>query len=172
MNEGTEPRRTERTVTDRFGSMTVRMITYDEIAPAAVLAEPVPGDRRQPRDLRQLVRFCCVGASGFVVNLAVFRAADTALPYLAAFALAFVVSALSNFVWNRVWTFPGAAGRTHAQLVRFVIVSATALGLDLAILAALVEGAAVPKLAAAALAIVVVTPLSFLCNKLWSFAGA
>ena len=44
--------------------------------------------------------------------------------------------------------------------------------LDLALLALLVESVGLAKLPAAAVAIVIVTPLSFLGNKLWSFAQA
>jgi putative flippase GtrA len=158
-------------VTDPAGSMTVRVIVYeqDAVAPLPALA---PARPPRSHDALQLIRFCCVGASGFAVNLGVFRLADATLPYLLAFTLAFVLSALSNFVWNRLWTFPGAPGRTHGQLARFVLVSALALGLDLGILAVLVERAHVPALAAAAIAILVVTPVSFAGNKRWSFAGA
>jgi dolichol-phosphate mannosyltransferase len=157
--------RIERIETDRYGSMTVRVITYE---PAA---GPLPARAPVPAALAQLIRFCCVGASGYVLNLAVFRAADGWMPYLPAFALAFVLSALSNFLWNRLWTFAGAAGRAHHQLARFLSVSAGALALDLTLLAGMVELAGLPKLAAAALAIAVVTPLSFVTNRRWSFDG-
>ena len=65
-----------------------------------------------------------------------------------------------------------ATGRPHHQFARFLVVSGGALMLDLAILAILVEAVGLAKLPAAAVAIVVVTPLSFLGNKLWSFAQA
>ena len=94
------------------------------------------------------------------------------MPYLVAFALAFAVSAGSNFVWNRLWTFSHVTGRPHHQFARFLVVSLGALMLDLALLALLVESVGLAKLPAAAVAIVIVTPLSFLGNKLWSFAQA
>ena len=157
--------RVERIETDPFGSMTVRVITYE---PAA---EPLPLPAPSRAALLQLIRFCCVGASGYVLNLAIFRAADGWMPYVPAFALAFVLSAVSNFLWNRVWTFSGAAGRAHHQLARFLSVSASALALDLVLLAGMVELAGLPKLAAAALAIAIVTPVSFLANRRWSFGA-
>jgi putative flippase GtrA len=147
----------ERTLTDEFGSMTVRVITYEFGSP------PEQGS------IPQLVRFCVVGGSGYALNLGVFRAADGLMPYVPAFAIAFVLSAFSNFVWNRLWTFRGAEGRPHHQLARFLTVSAAALALDLALLSGLVELAGVGKLLAAASAILLVTPLSFLGNKHWSF---
>ena len=48
-------------------------------------------------------------------------------------------------------------------------VSLVALGIDLVTLAFLVERVGMAKLPAAAIAIVIATPISFLGNKLWSF---
>lgn len=152
-------------MTDEYGSMTVRVISY-EPAPGAA-----PPEAALAADVWQMVRFCCVGGSGYALNLLVFKTADGWMPYVPAFIAAFLVSALSNFVWNRLWTFPGGTGRAGHQLARFLTVSAGALGLDLLLLSGMVELATVPKLLAAAIAIAVVTPLSFLANKRWSFGS-
>lgn len=160
MRVDTPTNRVERTLTDESGSMTVRVITY-EFSPPPV-----------SRSIPQLARFCVVGASGYAINLAVFRGADALMPYVPAFAIAFAVSAASNFMWNRTWTFAGADGRPHHQLARFLTVSLAALATDLAILSGLVELAGAGKLIAAAVAIALVTPLSFLGNKHWSFGRA
>jgi putative flippase GtrA len=53
--------------------------------------------------------------------------------------------------------------------MRFVIVSAVALGANLVVLRFLVAFG-VGKVLAQAIAIVVVTPMNFVGNKLWSFA--
>jgi len=84
---------------------------------------------------------------------------------------AFVVAATSNFIWNRVWTFKIEHGEPHVQYARFLAVSLLALAIDLAALAFLVEVVGLHKPVAAAIAIVVATPISFLGNKLWSFAA-
>ncbi len=166
LNRPSTPDRIETIQADESGTLTVRVITYEQ--PRRLPAVGVP-DRAH---FVQLVRFCCVGASGYLINLSVFRLMDTWMPYLVAFAIAFAVSAGSNFVWNRVWTFSHATGRPHHQFARFLVVSLAALMLDLVLLAVLVESAGLAKLTAAAVAIVIVTPLSFLGNKLWSFAQA
>jgi putative flippase GtrA len=54
------------------------------------------------------------------------------------------------------------------QGLRFLVVSILALGANLLILEALV-GLGLGKIAAQAVAIVLVTPLNFVGNKLWSF---
>jgi dolichol-phosphate mannosyltransferase len=68
-----------------------------------------------------------------------------------------------------VWTFRVRHGVPHHQYARFLTVSAMALCLDLAVLRALVEAGGMAKVSAAAIAILVATPVSFLGNKLWTF---
>ena len=71
--------------------------------------------------------------------------------------------------WNRIWTFQVRHGVPHHQYARFLTVSAMALCLDLVVLRALVEAGGMAKVSAAAIAILVATPVSFLGNKLWTF---
>ncbi|MFL6040264.1 MAG: GtrA family protein, partial [Gaiellales bacterium] len=124
---------------------------------------------RRPHNWLQLVRYCLVGASGYVVNLGVYSLLYTELSYRIAFTIAFVVAASSNFLWNRVWTFRVVHGVPHHQYARFLTVSGVALCMDLAVLTFLVDTVGLHKVTAAAIAIVVATPVSFLGNKLWSF---
>lgn len=119
----------------------------------------------------QLARFCAVGASGYVVNLVVYTAllhgAD--LHYLLAATGSFLVAVTSNYTWNRLWTFRGERGHVGYQGMRFFVVSTVALGANLLLLHLLVQ-LGVGKVLAQAIAIVLVTPLNFVGNKLWSFA--
>ena len=124
--------------------------------------------RRLPES--QFLRFCAVGASGYAVNLAVYAALLAAgLHYLAAAALAFLVAAASNYVWNRTWTFRTSDAPVISQGVRAVVVSALSLGANQLFLFALVSAGA-GHLAGQAVAIVLATPFSFAANKLWAFA--
>jgi putative flippase GtrA len=118
----------------------------------------------------QLIRFCAVGASGYAVNLLVYtlllKVAD--VHYLAAATGSFLVAVTNNYTWNRLWTFRGQRGHVAYQGLRFLVVSTLALGANLTLLAALVQ-LGVGKVLAQAIAIVLVTPLNFVGNKLWSF---
>lgn len=126
---------------------------------------------RRPRNWFELVRFATVGASGYVVNLAVFAALVHAatVDYRVAATGAFLVALTNNFVWNRSWTFRARDGHAGFQAVRFLVVSLLAFGANLAVLYLLVAVVDVPEVPAQALAIVAATPLNFLGNKLWSF---
>ncbi len=126
---------------------------------------------REPRHWFQLLRFCIVGASGYVVNLAVFYAFVEPLGtgHRAAAVAAFLVAVTNNFGWNRRWTFNAGEGHAGFQAARFLAVSVGAFLFSLVVLELLVVAADVPELAAQAIAIVSATPLSFLGNRLWSF---
>ena len=118
----------------------------------------------------QLGKFLLVGASGYVVNLVVYALLlDVAgLHYLAAATGSFLVAVANNYLWNRLWTFRGQRGNVAYQGMRFFVVAVVSLGANLLVLQALV-GLGVGKVVAQAIAIVLVTPLNFLGNKLWSF---
>jgi putative flippase GtrA len=118
----------------------------------------------------EFVRFCAVGASGYAVNLAVYAALLAAgLHYLAAAAIAFIVAAASNYIWNRTWTFQTSDAPVLGQGARALIVSALSLGANQLFLLVLVSAGA-GHLAGQAVAIVLATPFSFVANKLWAFA--
>jgi putative flippase GtrA len=118
----------------------------------------------------QFVRFCAVGASGYAVNLAVYAALLAAgLHYLAAAAIAFLVAAGSNYVWNRTWTFQTSDAPVLRQGLRALVVSALSLGANQLFLFALVSAGA-GHIAGQAVAIALATPFSFAANKLWAFA--
>ena len=118
----------------------------------------------------QLIRFCLVGASGYVVNLLVYTLLLKAagFHYLAAATCSFLVAVTNNYTWNRLWTFRGQRGHVAYQGLRFLVVSTIALCANLLVLHLLVS-ADVGKVLAQAVAIALVTPWNFVGNKLWSF---
>ena len=148
----------------------------DESAAALVervaLRTRVRHGMRRPANWLQLVRFGLVGASGYIVNLTVFSLLVHAasVNYRLAAVGAFVVAVANNFWWNRHWTFRARSGHAGFQAARFFAVSIGAFAFNLLILELLVAGVGVAEVPAQAIAIVAATPLSFLGNKLWSFA--
>jgi dolichol-phosphate mannosyltransferase len=126
---------------------------------------------RHPHNWLQFMRYAVVGASGYVVNLAIFALAVHALAvdYRVAAVLAFLVSVSNNFWWNRHWTFAAGDGHAGFQAARFMVVSVGGFLISYLVLLLLVEGADLPKVAAQAAAILAATPFAFLGQKLWSF---
>jgi putative flippase GtrA len=125
----------------------------------------------RPHNWFQLIRFATVGASGYAVNLAVFAACVhlLAIDYRISAVIAFAVSVINNFWWNRHWTFGAKQDHPALQGARFFTISLVAFGLTYVVLILLVSGAGFSKVMAQAVAIVAGTPLSFLGQKLWSF---
>jgi dolichol-phosphate mannosyltransferase len=141
----------------------------------AITQAPVPRRRvdaalRRRANWEQLVKFCVVGASGYVVNLVVYTLLldGAGLHYVLAAIGSFLVAVTNNYAWNRVWTFRHERGHVVHQGLRFLVVSSLALGANLLVLHALVS-AGLGEVTAQAIAIVLVTPVNFVGNKLWSF---
>jgi putative flippase GtrA len=118
----------------------------------------------------QLVKFCVVGASGYLVNLWVFSllVLVAEVHYVPAAICSFLVAVTNNYTWNRLWTFRAQRGHVAYQGMRFLVVSTLALGANLIVLHLLVQAGAT-EILAQAIAIVLVTPVNFVGNKLWSF---
>jgi putative flippase GtrA len=138
---------------------------------AAALARTRAGRAlRRQQNWIQLAKFTAVGASGYIVNLAVFTAlvigAD--VDHRLAAIGSFLVAVTNNYTWNRLWTFHGERGHVAYQGARFFFVALLALIANLVALEALIA-VGLNEVAAQAIAIVLVTPINFVGNKLWTF---
>jgi dolichol-phosphate mannosyltransferase len=125
---------------------------------------------RARHNWEQLLKFCVVGASGTLLNFAVYATLNKwfDVHYLIAATVSFLVAVTSNYLLNRHWTFRGKRGHFAYQGLRFLVVSTLVLVLNLAILHLLVRSGSGP-LFAQAVAIAACVPVNFLGNKLWSF---
>ena len=124
---------------------------------------------RARRNWEQLGQFCAVGAVGYVINLAVYTALlHAGLHYLLAATLSFLVAVANNYWLNRHWTFRDRRAGVAVQGMRFFLISVASLGANLLVLHVLIT-LGLGKLVGQAIAIVLVTPLNFVGNKLWSF---
>ena len=137
-------------------------------------------DDRLKRDITQFVKFCFVGGSGVLVNLAVFNltlfawhAASGETPTAAKYlgnALGFVISVLTNYYLNRRWTFR-SSGAVASELPKFFIVSVVAYLVNLGIFTLCLSVLHLSANPSQLVAIACVLPINFVLNKLWSFRG-
>ena len=108
--------------------------------PAAVPPTASAIGVRKPHNWLQLVRFGAVGASGYVVNLAVFAACvhllGDRLPLSA--VLAFVVSVLNNFWLEPALDVRAKQDHPCTRALRFFAVSLVAFGFTYVVLVVLV----------------------------------
>jgi putative flippase GtrA len=129
------------------------------------------------RGLRQFVKFGIVGASGFVVNLVAFTilqrlipAHAQPLPYDLIFSASFLLGGVSNYVFNRIWTFR-ATGHAVRQGAQFLTVSLLALGACL-IVSAIVSPWLGHGHKTWFVANVAGIFINFFLNKYWTFRNA
>jgi putative flippase GtrA len=124
---------------------------------------------RDPRIGRQFVRFCLVGTLNTGLALLVYTAGVSAgVWYLAASVAGFAAGTVNGYLLNRVWTFH-AGPATIGGLARYGFVQTGALGLNLATLFLLVDGAGVERIAAQALTLPLVSLVAFAGNRRWTF---
>jgi dolichol-phosphate mannosyltransferase len=123
---------------------------------------------RAPHNWLKLAKFGLVGLSGYVVNLVVYAALLGIGAHKAAL-VSFIVSAANNYWWNRHWTFSDQKGHFAQQGLRFFAVAVAALAVNQLWLLIFLDWLGWGKIVSQAIAIVLVMPLNFLGNKLWSF---
>jgi putative flippase GtrA len=120
--------------------------------------------------LVQFVKFVIVGVSNTLLAFTVYTLLLKVFGvwYLAASAIGFMVGAVNGFLLNRRWTFSGHVGDALTP-VRWAVVQGCGLGLNEGLLYFWVAGVGVDKLVGQALALVVVTTVTFAANRAWTF---
>ena len=116
----------------------------------------------------QLAKFGVVGALGYAVNLGVYSLL-LGLGAHSAAAISFVIAAVNNYWWNRHWTFVKTKGHFGYQGMRFFLVSGVAFAANQLWLFVFLDWFGLGKVVSQAISILLVMPLNFLGNKLWSF---
>ena len=83
------------------------------------------------KEVERFLKFAVVGAIGFVVDLgtliilqATVLPPTSTLNVVVATTIAFLAAILSNFIWNRFWTYPDSRTRSvRKQLIQFTFIS-------------------------------------------------
>jgi len=84
------------------------------------------------KERMRFLRFATVGIIGAVVDFSILNLLHEVfnVPILAAQAVSFSVAVVSNFTWNRLWTYPESRSRPiRKQLAQFAAVSVIGLGI-------------------------------------------
>jgi putative flippase GtrA len=82
------------------------------------------------RERARFIRFAVVGAIGAVVDFGTFNLLTTliGLSVVLASIFSFIAAVVSNFTWNRYWTYPDSRSKSlRRQLFQFAIVSLVGL---------------------------------------------
>ena len=79
-----------------------------------------------PRERNRFMRFALVGVIGAVVDFGTFNLLSGPLkvPAVLASVCSFGAAIVSNFVWNRYWTYPDSRSkRVSRQMLQFALIS-------------------------------------------------
>src|ERR1700729_1080048 len=127
-------------------------------------------DRLRAPVIVQFVKFGVVGVSNTLLFFAIYTLLLKVFGvwYLAASAIGFSIGAVNGFLLNRRWTFAGHVGDSLTP-VRWGVVQGCGLALNEGLLFLFVDGAGIEKLLGQALATIVVTVVTFLVNRAWTF---
>lgn len=136
----------------------------------------------------RFLKFAFVGAVGAVVDFFVFNLLSGLgiLPAVYASMASFILAVVSNFIWNRYWTYPDSRSKTLSrQVVQFVLVSLVGLAIRTPLFAflekilvnfasqVLPDSPLSPVFLghnlALAIAIVVVMIWNFIANRYWTY---
>jgi putative flippase GtrA len=133
-------------------------------------AVTVAGRRLSTPVVVQFIKFGIVGVSNTLLSFAIYTVLLKVFGvwYLAASAIGFIIGAVNGFLLNRRWTFAGHVGDALTP-VRWGVVQGCGLALNLGLLYLFVDGAGVEKLLGQALATAIVTVVTFLVNRAWTF---
>lgn len=150
-----------------------------------------------PKELDRFVKFAIVGIIGAVVDFAVLNFMKIvfenvglgvgwrpgvdphSVQLVAANAISFSMAVISNFTWNRLWTFPESRQRPLAsQLGQFAVVNILGLGINTVLLLVMDQyvfqhfvSARLSYNLAKAFAIGVVLFWNFSVNRIWTYKG-
>ena len=78
----------------------------------------------------RFIRFAIVGTIGAVIDIGFFNllAHLIAIPVLISQGISFSLAVISNFIWNRYWTYPDSRQKSLSrQLFQFIMVSVAGL---------------------------------------------
>lgn len=134
----------------------------------------------KPKELTRFVKFAMVGAIGAVIDFGLLNLLRGYFgwPLLLANTVSVSVAIVSNFTWNRLWTYPESRTRKkRRQLPQFALINFIGLlinnlivvGLDAVLVSYIGEPWSYNL--AKAVAIVVVLFWNFGANRLWTYRG-
>jgi putative flippase GtrA len=148
----------------------------------------LPSDRTR-REAGRFLRFAVVGVIGAIVDFGVFNLLTAVFHVwsVAASAVSFTAAIISNFTWNRFWTYPDSRAKPiRRQALQFLVVSVVGLAIRTPIFAftekallrlasewqlpGIPEPAQLASNAALALAVVVVLSWNFGINRIWTYS--
>jgi putative flippase GtrA len=131
---------------------------------------PAQGSEKELRRAAQPAKFLIVGTFGYLLNLGSYAGlAAIGVAYVAGSILAYFIANNFNYVGNRYFTFRLDHRGFWGAYVRYMLVGALVAGLNVGILALLVEAGGLDSRIGLAISLLLITPVAFVLFKRWTF---
>jgi len=118
----------------------------------------------------QFVKFGIVGLSNTILSLAIYYVlVFSQVHYLIAHTIAFMVSVLNAYYWNRKYVFKQMDGNKYKQLAKVYAAYGFTFFLGMGLMFIIVDVIGISNLVAPIINLCVTVPLNFILNKYWSF---
>ena len=152
---------------------------------------PLPAVITNPRERTRFLRFAVVGIIGAVVDFGTFNLLSSVvgLGAVVSSVFSFIAAIISNFTWNRYWTYPDSRTKPIGrQLFQFTVVSLIGLAIRTPLIAVLeplltslfgklsflpvgfVTAELLGENIALAIAVIVVMFWNFFINRYWTYS--
>lgn len=140
------------------------------VAPEPSARAPMRPSRLSWHVVVQFLKFGIVGVSNTLIAFAVYTVLLKVFGvwYVAASGIGFAVGAVNGFLLNRRWTFREHVGDPLTP-VRWAIVQSCGLVCNLGLVYLFVHGFGMDKLLGQIPATAIVTVLTFIANRAWTF---
>lgn len=87
---------------------------------------------KNPKERTRFIKFAFVGIIGAVIDFGTFNLLSNVFqisPIIAS-VFSFIAAVLSNFIWNRYWTYPDSRSKPmYRQLVQFGVINTCGLAI-------------------------------------------
>jgi putative flippase GtrA len=143
-----------------------------------------------PRERIRFLRFAVVGIIGAAIDFGVMNllTRGLAVRLVIAGTISFIAAVLSNFIWNRYWTYPDSRSKAIArQFVEFAVINAIGLVIRVPILAfgqpllytlmaalpfhfPILDARSISNNLTLAIAVVIVMFWNFFVNRYWTYS--
>jgi putative flippase GtrA len=93
-----------------------------------------------PRERARFIKFAIVGIIGAIIDFGTFNLLSglIGVPPVWASVVSFTAAVISNFLWNRYWTYPDSRSKAiHHQMVQFSVINVIGLAIRTPIFASL-----------------------------------
>ena len=135
-----------------------------------MIVNPMKTISEQGTHVWQFIKFNLVGVMNTLVDIFVFTVLIWfAVHYTIAQCIAYGCGSVNSYIWNKRWTFGQSSRTSGEQMMKFILMNLTVLGISIVLLYITVNWTNFSELNAKLLVTLVTMIINFAGNRLWVF---